>query len=187
MKLWLERYRGPLTLALVAILLISAGVWFIRRPTPVAIEIATPTKGPLSKEIKVYVTGAVKEPGVYVLRENERIEDALIAAGGVTEEADLAKINLAAKLRDELHIHVPKVAETSPSASAGAGAAALLDINTATAAELDTLPGIGPVTSQRIVGYRQQHGPFKSIDDLRSAKLVNEATFTKIKDLITVR
>jgi competence protein ComEA len=123
----------------------------------------------------VHVAGAVQRPGVYRLRDGERIEDAVRRAGGARHGADLNAINLAAKVADGQQVVVPRRA----SASAGAGAAPAspadavggtpqqpVSLNTATAEQLDTLDGVGPATAQKILDWRRQHGGFRSIDDL---------------------
>ncbi|MBI2864519.1 MAG: ComEA family DNA-binding protein [Chloroflexi bacterium] len=146
----------------------------IDRPAPAATE---------SKEIVVYVTGAVARPGVYSLRGGSRMEDLVKAAGGLTAEANAEAINLAARMRDEMHAHVPKVGEVS--ASPGTDLLAQkLSVNAASARQLEDLPGVGEVTAKRIVDYRSKNGPFKSVEELKDLKLVNASTFEKIKDLI---
>jgi competence protein ComEA len=134
----------------------------------------------------VHLTGEVIAPGVYRLPVGARIDDALKAAGGPTNEGDVHRLNLAARLADGQQITVPKRSDpiwpsTQPPPSPAAGR---VNVNLAGVAELDQLPGVGPVTAQRIVAYRQQHGPFTRVEQLHEAKLVNASTFEKIKDLI---
>ena len=121
----------------------------------------------------VHVAGAVRSPGVYHLRDGERIQDAVRRAGGPRAGADLNAINLAAKVADGQQVVVPRrgAAGAAPAGGAGAGESggppqAPVSLNTATAEQLDTLDGVGPATASKILDYRRQHGGFRSIDDL---------------------
>ena len=121
----------------------------------------------------VHVAGAVRSPGVYRLRDGERIQDAVRRAGGPRTGADLNAINLAAKVADGQQVVVPRrgAAGAAPVGGAGAGEPggppqAPVSLNTATAEQLDTLDGVGPATASKILEYRRQHGGFRSIDDL---------------------
>jgi competence protein ComEA len=132
---------------------------------------------------------------VYALPAGARLADALAAAGGAGPQADLETINLARRLQDEEHVHIPRRGETprpeptplpvgaTPSAPSGGK----VNINTAGLAELDSLPGIGPGYAQRIIEYRQAHGPFSSIEELQNVPGIGPATFARIRDLITVQ
>ena len=147
----------------------------------------------------VDVEGAVVAPGVHVLPDGSRVGDAIAAAGGYAPVVDIAAashaLNLAARLTDGQQVHVPALGETAaPLASAAGGggdgasaapAAGPIDINHATADELDTLPGIGPVTAQKIIDARTA-APFASVDELESRGVVGASTFEKLRDLITV-
>ncbi len=113
-------------------------------------------------EIRVYVTGAVLHPGVYGLLPESRVEDAIAAAGGFVQGADMPRVNLAARVRDEQEIYVPLVGEAMPALAAKA-----VNINSASASQLRDGLGITSTLANRIVAYRRQHGPFKSVDDLR--------------------
>lgn len=189
----LEKHRAPLTLALMVFIVAGGAVLFARRAEAPAVAIVAPTPTveaaptPLASPVKVYVSGAVAQPGVYALRRGDRAEDAVRAAGGATAEADLERLNLAVKLRDEMQVHVPRRGEAASAPSAAGGPEGKLNINEATAEQLDALPSIGPVTARRILEYRAQNGPFRRIEELRERKLVAAATFEKIKDLITAR
>jgi competence protein ComEA len=116
----------------------------------------------------VHVAGAVERPGVYRLREGERIQDAVRRAGGARRGADLNAINLAAKVADGQQVVVPRrgSAAAAPAAAAGGASQPPVSLNTATAEQLDTLDGVGPATAQKILDWRRQHGGFRSIDDL---------------------
>jgi competence protein ComEA len=143
----------------------------------------TRTPDPL---IVVDVAGAVAHPGVYHLAAGSRIVDALLAAGGMTGEADLDALNKAAPVRDGQRIYVPRPGETVPAGSAGSDAQLKIDVNHATAAELEALPGIGPTTAARIVRSRGGH-PFARIEELQTRGLVTARVFADIRDLVTTR
>jgi len=129
---------------------------------------------------------------VYSLPPGSIVQDALQAAGGPTGDADLERINLAQELRDQQQVYIPRRGETasrslisggnSDSNSTGSG---LVNINTASAAELETLPRVGPSTAQRIIAYRQEHGPFATIEEIQNVSGIGPATFEQLKDLIT--
>lgn len=124
----------------------------------------------------VHVVGAVHRPGLYTLRAGARVADAVRRAGGATARADVGALNLAAKLLDAQQVVVPRrgdapaaatgVAAVSPGAAGAAAADAPIDLNAATAEQLDTLDGVGPATAAKILAFRQEHGGFRSVDDL---------------------
>ncbi len=178
---WLERQR-PLILLLLVGLILAGGFVFLWRQQGegVSLEIALPTPTVAPTELKVYVSGAVVRPGVYTLRPSDRIDDALRLAGGPTPDADLARINLAAPLRDGQQIHVPRVGE-----AASPLGQQRVNINTAPASLLDTLPGIGEVRAKRIVEEATKN-PFRSPRDLVERKLIPLSVFEQIQDLISV-
>ena len=190
---WIERYRGYIVVFLAALIVTGGAILALRRPESPPLTIAEPTPVPASSApatIKVYVTGAVQKPGVYTLHSGDRVEDALNAAGGATAEADLTRLNLAARVSDGQQLYVVQKGETPPALPATAGSSGQpgkININTASLAELDTLPGIGQVTAQKIIDYRTKNGPFKSIQELKDQKLVPSSTYDKIKDLITTQ
>ena len=130
---------------------------------------------------------SVRAPEVYQLPAAARMKDLVLAAGGLAPDADLDRINLAEPLKDGAHVHIPRQGESAPDSSAGDAPAQneLIDLNTATAADLDGLPGIGQALAQRIVDYRSANGPFKSVDDLQSVKGIGAALLAKIAPLIT--
>ena len=151
-----------------------------------------------SSSIVVSVEGAVTRPGVYTLPSGSRVNDALIAAGGVSADADLTALNLAARLRDGQRLIVPAVPAAladGPSASGGSpvpshappeAPSGRININTATIEELDTLPGIGPAKAQAIVEYRTAHGPFRTVDELVLVDGISPAMLERLRPLITV-
>ncbi len=151
-------------------------------PTPTRDPTATP--GPLA----VYVTGAVMRPGVVMVAPGSRVEEAIDAAGGPAQEADLRLINLAAPLADGQQVWVPVAGqELAPVRSERLLVdPALININTATADELTALPGIGETLAARIVSYREQHGPFTQIDEIMNVSGIGEGKFNDFREMITV-
>lgn len=157
----------------------------VSTPLPEPTSLPAPTPAP----IRVHVSGAVRQPDVYELPAGCIVKDAVEAAGGPTDNADLDGVNLAVELRDQQQVYVPRQGETVPMASALEGGGAVSDpvnINTATATELETLPGIGPKTADAIVEYREVNGLFETIEDIMDVPGIGEGTFEKIKDGITV-
>ena len=146
--------------------------------------------------VTVDVKGAVKKPGVYQLQSNSRVHDALEKAGGLTDEADLKSVNQAQKLSDEAVVYVAKVGENAvdvttsapASATSGTGQAksALVNLNTATEADFQTISGIGQKRAQDIIAYRETNGRFKSVDDLKNVSGIGAKTLEKLKEYVTV-
>lgn len=139
--------------------------------------------------IRVHVSGAVHSPDhVYTLYEGARVEDALKAAGGYTAEADLTKINLAGRVEDGQKIYVPRQGEDwEEEKNEESGGNDLTDLNKADKIELDALPGIGPALAQRILDYREEHGAFRSIEELKNVKGIGDAMFEKLRQFLTVK
>ncbi|WP_336642880.1 helix-hairpin-helix domain-containing protein [Microbacterium sp. MMO-113] len=140
---------------------------------------------PAPGEIYVHVLGAVVRPGLYVLRTDSRVVDALAAAGGSTDAADLAGVNLARRVEDGEQILVPVVgAVTDPSAAPpGDGT---VDLNTADQAALEELPGIGPALAERIVAWREDNGRFRTVDDLLAVPGIGEKALEGLRDAVRV-
>lgn len=195
------RHRGYVILATV-LGLIASGVigYFAPHPPPstpivVSTPVPTPTSlpTPTPAPIRVHVAGAVRQPAVYELPPGSIVQDAVNIAGGPAADADLDRVNLAVELRDQQQVYVPRQGETHlppPVSGGGPGgggtAGGLININTATTAELETLPHIGPVMAQRIVDCREANGPFETIEDIQNVPGIGPVTFEEIKDLITV-
>jgi competence protein ComEA len=154
---------------------------------PAAALVAEPASaGP---KLVVHVAGAVRRPGLYRLQEGKRVADAVARAGGAAASADTSAINLAAPLADGIQVVVPARAPVAPDGG-GAGASApppagRVSLGSATAVELDALPGIGPVTAQKIVDYRSAHGGFRSVDDLDAIPGIGPARVEQLRDLVT--
>jgi competence protein ComEA len=159
-----------------------------RSAPPIVIEDAA-----ANLPVVVEVRGEVEAPGVFALSPGARLQDAIAAAGGLSREADLSTVNLAHRLRDgELVVilALPAPGSTPTILTAGAGDAAedsraRININTATTKELEALPGVGEVTAARIAAYREQNGPFRSVDDLIHVQGISDRTIDEFRDLVT--
>lgn len=169
--------------------LLSAGIILLvsSQPRGSAVQLLpAPTAAP----IVVHVSGSVVNPGIYSLPRSSRVQDAIQAAGGLLPKADAQILNLAAPLEDGERIKVPSqrptVAPPLPGSTASAPSSGLININWATQAELESLPGIGPGIAQRILDYRDQNGPFDSIEAIQQVSGIGPATFARFQDLITV-
>ncbi len=189
----MENFKQTVIYTLINLLLVGVVVLLLRKPEPGAMEIFTPPPTPTPSPLRVYVSGAVLNPDVYSLPPGSILKDALMAAGGPSPEADLDSINLAMPLKDGMHIFVPRKGEATlpepPAASVlpSPTYSPLININTASQAELESLPGIGPTLARRIIEFREKHGPFNSIEDIKKVPGIGETTFSRIKDYITVR
>jgi len=144
--------------------------------------------------VVLHVVGAVVDPGIVELPLGSRVVDAIAAAGGPTDDADLAGVNLARTLVDGEQLRVPQVGELPPAGSGGAGGAGStgvgadgrVNINTADVAALETLPGVGPAIASRIVAWREENGPFRSVDELGAVSGIGEKTLDGMRDQATV-
>ncbi len=192
--------RGELVaaIALVAVSLAGAGLWYVRSlPRPVEVRSepgpgpAVVSPSPTPAILLIDVAGWVRRPGVYEFPEGARVVDAIEAAGGARRGAFLQGLNLAAPLVDGTQVLVPKggQATTGSAVAAGSGASAsggLVNLNTASAGELETLPGIGEVLAQRIVDHRTANGPFTSVDQLVDVSGIGESILGSVRELVTV-
>jgi competence protein ComEA len=144
------------------------------------------------QKIMVDLKGAVLAPGVYEANEGERVIELIERAGGLSENADRSKVNLAERVTDEMVLYIPAVGEVgeivqgTPSFTQVDSKEAKVNINKADATQLETLPGIGPAKSAAIIEYRETSGPFKSIEDIKSISGIGDKTFEKLKDNISV-
>lgn len=202
-----RRGAGALILVgLVAAAVVGLLLWRERpRPEPIAApavvtgeSVAAPPArsgqpAPTAPALVVAVTGEVRKPGVVTVPAGSRVIDALRAAGGPQPGADLSLVNLARKLTDGELIVVglpgaaPPAGAAAPTASApGAPAGGPVDLNTATLADLDTLPGVGPVLAQRILDWRTEHGRFDSVDQLGEVPGIGESRLAQLRDLVRV-
>lgn len=170
-------------------LFLAALVWVVAR-TPSG-EAVTLRPVPTEKPIVVHITGAVPRPGVYALPKGARVQDGISAAGGFLAEAEKTNINLAQSLEDGEKLDIPFIEGASPVLATPlpevvSSTIELVNVNTASIAELDTLPGIGPTTAQKIIDYRTQNGHFLNIEDIINVSGIGPATYERLKDLITV-
>jgi competence protein ComEA len=145
-----------------------------------------------TKRITVYIKGEVNKPGVYSLKSGSIVEDLIKLAGGLTLEANPdSKLNLAKKLRDEDYIYVDKKQDPGavPASAAvyGSSGSDRINLNTATLSELDTIPGVGPVTAQKIIDYREKHGDFSALEDLKKVGGIGDKTLEKFRDMVDIR
>lgn len=173
----------------------AAGIWWARSAAerPVVESVAGPAVGPSPSPagLFVHVAGWVRHPGVYELPSGGRVIDAIDRAGGPRRGAVLDALNLAAVLTDGQQVMVPKrspdgAAPTPGLVPAADGAAAKVNVNTADAATLDTLPGIGEVLAGRIIEYREQNGPFATVDELINVSGIGEVTLEELRPLVVV-
>lgn len=196
------QYRGIIILCSVLGLIVGGLVGYFtphpQKAAPIVVSTPAPTSTPLPAPtlapIRVHVAGAVRQPAVYELPPGSIVQHAVDAAGGPSPDADLNGINLALELCDQQQVHVPCQGEANPPPSVSGGApggggsaGALVDINAATAAELETLPRIGPTMAQRIIAYREANGPFVALEDIQDVPGIGPATFEGLKDLIRVQ
>ena len=160
------------------------------------------TNNSTTTEVTVYISGAVKTEGVITMSSEDRLSDAIKVMGGIVEGADMNAINLAEKLVDGKHYIIPKQGEQIPNdVNAGGGVSGastqtaggseqgqggLVNLNTATIEQLDTLPGVGEATANKIITYREENGGFKSIEDLKNVKGIGDKKFEEIKGNICV-
>lgn len=215
---WVRRVAAVGGAVLGAVLLIVAGLAFVRSSSPPArltLPPAEPGSAPAGAEpagagppssvaplppvtVTVHVAGQVRSPGVYAVPSGGRVADAVLAAGGASPEGDVEQLNLAARLSDGERIYVPKrgeapppaVAPAGPGAGPGAGpsppAGAPVDLNTATAEQLEALPGVGPATSKAILTYRSSHGRFRSVTELLEVPGIGPAKLEALRPLVRV-
>ena len=231
----LDQQYQKVLIFLIVVILAGSGYWILKHFRPALflgepdlvvgaeadhLSPSQPTKSaPKSQqlsplpEIVVHVTGAVQLPGVYRLSPGVRVQDAIEKAGGGTDQADVHRLNLAAKVRDEQQIYVPEIPQaispasdvqrTNPHINPASSAppvlplqslvpaptltdSPLINLNTATSEQLQTLPRIGPAMARRIIKYRETYGGFSSVDDLTNVKGIGEKTLEKIRHLVIV-
>ncbi|MDO8389307.1 MAG: helix-hairpin-helix domain-containing protein [Actinomycetota bacterium] len=196
---------GRLVGSAVVVLTVLAGAYWLVRPPiattesklPLAVSAAqqsttlppTSTTAAASASIVVHVAGGVVAPGVYAVAEGARVIDAVQAAGGFAADANPDAVNLAALLADAQRVYVPRQGEAVV-VDSGAGAVGLaagpINLNSATAAQLDELPGVGPSTAAAILAHRQQHGPFATVEQLGDVRGIGPAKLDAIRGLVTV-
>ena len=183
----LDRWM-PLALVLLFMLALAGGIVLLvqRGNGGVEVTLPEPTSTPT---LQAYMTGAVSRPGVYTFSDGDRLVDLLRMAGGAAGDADVSGLNLALRLRDEGHYYVPTVGETPPVTSPGDGSVAgdVIDLNSATAQDLETLPGIGAVKAHAIVEHRESVGGFSDVEEVLQVAGIGPATLEGIRDHVVVR
>jgi competence protein ComEA len=183
----LSRRHLLLAAGCVVLLLFVGSKLLVRPPSDAALAppVAPPTETAATRVV-VDVVGAVRRPGLYRLKQGARIADAVARAGGATRKADLVLINLAAPLADGEQVIVPLRGSgvVAGAATPGAAASGPVHLSTATLEQLDSLPGIGPVTAQKILDYRQKHGAFTSVDALDAVPGIGPARLDQLEDLV---
>lgn len=175
---------GSIVVVVALAVAIGSGIWFGSRGSAPDVLAAT-TRVPYTtvpEAIVVHVSGAVKRPGLVTVSDMARVADAIAGAGGAATGADLGNLNLAASVRDGDQIVVPLIGAADP--SAGTASDRGIDLNRATAAELEGLPGVGPVLAGRIVAYRDLHGSFTAVEDLLDVGGIGEAKLAAMRDSI---
>ena len=189
MKIIIQKY-GVYAIGVVVVILFVIGL--LQEPEASNAEIS-PNYSEYEQNIeKTYiyidVKGAVKNPGVYKLESDSRLFQVIQLAGGLREDADQNAINFSVILKDQDVVYVPTYDEEYPniSTSIDSQIGGVININTATLEQLESLPGIGPSTAQKIIDYRTDNGSFVAIEDIMNVSGIGETTFAEIKDLITV-
>jgi len=179
-----------LVVALVLVVVLALGGRLLSRPrqapVPPPVRVAAPVRTTPASQLLVHVVGAVRRPGLYRLDEGARVADALARAGGPTRKAQLALVNLAARVADGEQVVVPRRGAAAAGASPGTPStqSGPVHLNTATMEQLDALPGVGPVTAQKILDYRQQHGAFGTVDELDAIPGIGPARLAQIRELV---
>ena len=147
-----------------------------------------------NKEITVYISGEVKKAGIVILKSGDRLATAVEKLGGTTNKADLNKVNLAMKVEDEQHYIIPKIGEEVSEESVevtnkevSSQESSKININTATIEELDTLPGVGEATANKIVNHRSENGEFKTVEEIKNVNGIGDKKFENIKELICTK
>jgi competence protein ComEA len=196
---------GRVAVGALALLALAVAAVFVLRPSGgAAPEVTLPTAGGAADPattttteapaVVAHAAGAVQAPGVYRLEPGARAGDLVAAAGGAAQDADLQRLNLAAPVADGEQLYVPRIGEVAapvPAAPAGGGAAAAgsdgpVDLNTATAAELEELPGVGPAIAEAILDERERRGRFDTVEDLLDVRGIGDARLEQLRDLVTV-
>ena len=193
---WIKTYERWVY---IAIIVIGAVIWGAQQeettiePLPLEQQEQQEQQEEKKEELSIVVDvkGAVKRVGVYEVAPESRVHDVIQLAGGFTDEADETKVNLAMKVHDEMVIYVPKKGEEITTESAtmndASRSSGKININTATAEQLQTLDGIGPAKASAIIAYREEHGPFQKVEDLLHVSGIGQKSLEKIKEQIVVR
>ena len=182
--------RRVLAVGVVALLVLVVAGRVLSRPArpvvPPPVRVSAAASHAPAPMLFVNVVGAVRRPGLYRLKDGSRVADAVSRAGGPTPKAQIELINLAARIADGEQIVVPRRGLATPGAAASGGSPATgpVHLNSATLEQLDALPGVGPVTAQKILDYRQQHGAFGSVDELDAISGIGPARLEQLRGLV---
>ncbi|HWI30398.1 MAG TPA: ComEA family DNA-binding protein [Microbacterium sp.] len=191
------RWRLGIGAAVVVVLLalaVTVGIGILRGVGAPTESVTVDEPAPISTPaVYVHVFGAVAQPGLYVLREGARVVDAIAAAGGLRDDADPSAVNLARPVGDGEQLHVPVLGESPPTPVSGEGSPGdgstgdgRVNLNSATEADLDTLPRIGPAMAQRIIQWRDANGRFTSVEDLLAVPGIGDKMLETLRALVTV-
>jgi competence protein ComEA len=182
----LTRRQAAIAAVAALVVLVGAGKLLTRHPGANAppIPTAARTASAPPAQLVVDVVGAVRRPGLYRVPHGARVADAVARAGGVTAKAQLDVVNLAAPVADGEQIVVPRRGAAAAGAATPGLTSGPVHLSTATAEQLDGLPGVGPVTAQKILAYRQQHGAFGSVDELDAVPGIGPARLEQLKGLV---
>lgn len=186
-----RRVDTGVLIAAVALLVVGGLLVWGRGPAaaiapPSTVAPLAPAASPTSPQVYVHVAGAVKNPGLYALASGGRVADAIAAAGGAGPRADLDLLNLAAPLTDGMKIEVLTRGAPPTSAPSDPAAPSAVSLNSADAVALETIPGVGPVTAAAILAYRDEAGPFTSIEQLMDVSGIGPATLESIRPYVTL-
>ncbi|WP_185183716.1 competence protein ComEA [Bacillus subtilis] len=204
---WLNQHKKAIILAASAAVFTAIMIFLAtgKNKEPVKQAIPTETENTVVKQeankdesnetIVIDIKGAVQHPGVYEMRTGDRVSQAIEKAGGTSEQADEAQVNLAEILQDGTVVYIPKKGEETAvqqgggggSVQSGGGKGALVNINTATLEELQGISGVGPSKAEAIIAYREENGRFQTIEDITKVSGIGEKSFEKIKSSITVK
>ncbi|MCH7624945.1 MAG: ComEA family DNA-binding protein [Chloroflexi bacterium] len=179
-----------ITAGIATVAAIAGGIFLLLQGGSAGgVKVMLPTPTPeVAQEIRVYISGAVHSPGVYTVSDDDRMVEVVAAAGGALADADLNAVNLAARVKDEDHLHVPRIGESPRlDLEAASVAGGRIDINSADARLFQTLPGIGEVKAEAIVRHRGERGEFANVDALLEVKGIGRATLDSIRELIEAR
>jgi len=189
-ELFEDRRRALAAAVVVVALLVLAGRAFLRpsahATVPPPVHVARAAVDVKAKDVYVDVVGAVRRPGLYRVADGARVADAVARAGGPTAKAQLELVNLAARVADGEQVVVPRRGAVPVAATGGAAGAPSgpVHLNSATVEQLDELPGVGPVTAQKIVAYREAHGGFASVDELDAVPGIGPARLADLRELV---
>jgi competence protein ComEA len=181
-----NRYRIALAAGAVLVAVVAGMWWGTRAPEPVPVVVEADEADPTRKAtITVHVSGAVASPGLVQLVPGARVADAVAAAGGALPAADLGRVNLAADIGDGEQIEIPAHGAEIAGSDAGGASSTGVDLNRASAEELQQLPGVGPVLAGRIVDHRDEYGAFESLEDLLDVAGIGEAKLDQLRSAVS--